>query len=159
MEFYILWAVLLVLQNAAFTWVSRARNSGSDWYHAIAAVFSNGIWLVATFFTFDKVFYAAITDGFTFEVFGAAVLYVVCTVSGSVYMGKFLRRFVERGKRQVGHYDDNESRIVQLEDQVRLIARLLERQIGAGVDRTALMQRLDELRAGEAVGTETEVEV
>jgi hypothetical protein len=39
----ILWFLLLVLQNAAFTWVSRARNSGSIGYHAIAAVFSNGI--------------------------------------------------------------------------------------------------------------------
>lgn len=158
MEFYVLWAILLVLQNAAFTWVSRARNSGSDLYHGIAAVFSNGIWLVATFFTFDKVFYAAITDGFTLEVGGASLLYVACTVSGSVYTGKFLRRFVERGKRQVGHYDDKEQRIVQLEDQVRLVARILERQVSGGVDRTALIQRLDELRAGKATGTETEAE-
>ena len=37
------WALLLVLQHAAFTWVSRARNSGSIGYHAIASVFSNGI--------------------------------------------------------------------------------------------------------------------
>lgn len=166
MEFYVLWAILLVLQNAAFTWVSRARNSGSDLYHGIAAVFSNGIWLVATFFTFDKVFYAAITDGFTLEVGGASLLYVACTVSGSVYIGnyignyigKFPRRFVERGKRQVGHYDDKEQRIVQLEDQVRLVARILERQVSGGVDRTALIQRLDELRAGKATGTETEAE-
>jgi len=45
----LLWFLLLVIQNAAFTWVSRARNSGSYGYHAIAAVFSNGIWFVSQF--------------------------------------------------------------------------------------------------------------
>lgn len=158
MEFYILWAVLLVLQNAAFTWVSRARNSGSDLYHGVAAVFSNGIWLFATFFTFEKVFFPAETTGFTLEVAGACVLYIATTVSGSVFMGKFLRRFVESGKRKVGHYDSNEQRITQLEDQVRLIARILERQVGPGNAAVALQQRIEELRAGEAVGTETEAE-
>ncbi len=113
--FYILWAFLLIMQNAAFTMVSRARNSGSDWYHAFAAVGSNGIWLLATFYTFDKVFYTAITEGFTLEVFGASMLYVVCTVTGSVFMGKFLRRFIERGKRQVGHYDAKEERLAAIE--------------------------------------------
>ncbi len=37
---------LVLLQNASFTLVSRARNSSSLLYHAIAAVFSNGIWLL-----------------------------------------------------------------------------------------------------------------
>lgn len=38
---------LVVLQNASFTLVSRARNSKSLWYHGIASVLSNGIWLLA----------------------------------------------------------------------------------------------------------------
>lgn len=38
--------LLTVLQNLSFTFVSRARNSKSLKYHAIAAVFSNGIWLL-----------------------------------------------------------------------------------------------------------------
>ncbi|MBT0556825.1 DUF1145 domain-containing protein [Riemerella anatipestifer] len=37
---------LVVLQNASFTLVSRARNSNSLAYNAIASVFSNGIWLL-----------------------------------------------------------------------------------------------------------------
>lgn len=37
---------LVVLQNASFTLVSRARNSQSIWYHTIASVLSNGIWLL-----------------------------------------------------------------------------------------------------------------
>ena len=37
---------LVVLQNASFTLVSRARNSHSLSYNAIASVLSNGIWLL-----------------------------------------------------------------------------------------------------------------
>lgn len=37
---------LVVLQNASFTLVSRARNSKSLWYHGIASVCSNGVWLL-----------------------------------------------------------------------------------------------------------------
>jgi hypothetical protein len=37
---------LVILQNASFTWVSRARNSPSIIHHTIAATFSNGIWLL-----------------------------------------------------------------------------------------------------------------
>jgi hypothetical protein len=37
---------LVLLQNASFTLVSRARNSKSLAYHAGAAVLSNGIWLL-----------------------------------------------------------------------------------------------------------------
>ena len=35
-----------ILQNASFTLVSRARNSDSILFHTIAAIFSNGIWLL-----------------------------------------------------------------------------------------------------------------
>lgn len=37
---------LVILQNASFTLVSRARNSNSILYHTIASVLSNGIWLL-----------------------------------------------------------------------------------------------------------------
>jgi hypothetical protein len=37
---------LVILQNASFTLVSRARNSSSLLYHTIASVLSNGIWLL-----------------------------------------------------------------------------------------------------------------
>lgn len=37
---------LVVLQNASFTLVSRARNSDSITFHTIASVLSNGIWLL-----------------------------------------------------------------------------------------------------------------
>ena len=97
------WALLLVAQNAAFTWVSRARNSGSDWYHAIAAVFSNGVWFAAIFFTFD--YLDRIQQGGVREALTFGGVYIAATVFGSVVAGKFLRRYFERGARRVGHYE------------------------------------------------------
>jgi hypothetical protein len=41
---YVLLFFVTILQNASFTLVSRARNSKSLLFHAIASVFSNGIW-------------------------------------------------------------------------------------------------------------------
>lgn len=46
-----MWAVislffLVLAQNASFTLVSRARNSKSLLYHGLAAIGSNGIWLL-----------------------------------------------------------------------------------------------------------------
>lgn len=48
---------LVILQNASFTLVSRARNSKSIMYHGIASVLSNGIWLLVirqVVMSFDK---------------------------------------------------------------------------------------------------------
>jgi hypothetical protein len=117
---YLFWALLLILQNASFTLVSRARNSGSDWYHAFAAVGSNGIWLIAFYLTYDKVFLKIGEQGIL-HALPAALTYVVCTVTGSVFMGKFSRRFLEKGKRQVGHYDANKARLDRLEADIEII--------------------------------------
>lgn len=38
--------LLVILQNASFTLVSRARNSKSIIYHTVASLLSNGIWLL-----------------------------------------------------------------------------------------------------------------
>jgi hypothetical protein len=35
-----------ILQNASFTLVSRARQTKSLWFHGIASVCSNGVWLL-----------------------------------------------------------------------------------------------------------------
>ena len=36
----------VILQNASFTLVSRARNSKSLMYHGVASVLSNGMWIL-----------------------------------------------------------------------------------------------------------------
>ncbi len=98
------WAALLVIQNASFTIVSRARNSGSDWYHAIASVFSNGIWFLSQTFLFVGLM--EIVRNASWGQWGVLLgVYVVFTVIGSVFAGRFARTYLEKGKRRVGHYE------------------------------------------------------
>lgn len=83
---------LVVLQNASFTWVSRARNSRSLPYHAIAAVFSNGIWLLVirqVVINFDNI--------------PVQVAYLLGAVTGSVLMHFISMNYLEKGKRKVGN--------------------------------------------------------
>ena len=70
---YISILFLAYVQNISFTMVSRARNRDSMLYHAVCAVFSNGLWfasmglLVANQLTWDL-----------------APFYIVGTISGSL---------------------------------------------------------------------------
>jgi hypothetical protein len=83
--------VLVVLQNASLTLVSRARNSSSIAYHAIAAVGSNGIWLLV----FRKMVMSI--DSTTLM-----LTYLVASVIGSVSMHYISMKYIEKGKRRVG---------------------------------------------------------
>lgn len=98
---WVLWAILLLLQNASFTMVSRARNSKSLWYHALASVGSNGIWFLSLGLAINKVTDAMKTGSWVLMA-GTAAFYTVFTVVGSVGMHHILMTHVERGKRQVG---------------------------------------------------------
>jgi hypothetical protein len=95
----LLWAMLLVVQTAAFTWVSRARNSGSYLYHAIASVFSNGIWFVSQFLMIAMVAWQKM-DLRTAVICG--LIYVVSTVTGAITMHWVAINYLEKGKRKVG---------------------------------------------------------
>jgi len=78
---------LVILQNAAFTLVSRARNSKSLLYHGIASVLSNGIWLL--------VIRQVVTN------FDKPILmwtYLVGSVIGSLGMHYVAMRFFEKKK-------------------------------------------------------------
>jgi hypothetical protein len=99
----LVWFFLLIFQSAAFTWVSRARNSGSLGYHAIASVFSNGIYfytnifliaLVANFWTDAR------QSEWTLVIYAA--IYISGTVTGAVLMHYVSLRWLESGKRKVG---------------------------------------------------------
>lgn len=98
---YVAWAALLILQNAAFTWVSRARNSGSLGYHALAAVASNGIWFASQFILIDQMV-RIIRHGSWGEALATGAFYSACTVAGSVGMHYVSLRWLETGKRRVG---------------------------------------------------------
>jgi hypothetical protein len=95
----VFWALLLILQNAAFTWVSRARNSGSLLYHGVASVFSNGIWFVSQFILIA----AVIRPGMTLrDIVLAGAIYIAATVTGSLLMHWISMKYLETGKRKVG---------------------------------------------------------
>jgi len=98
---WLIWGLLLLVQNAAFTMVSRARNSGSLVYHGTAAVFSNGVWFFAQFFVVD--IFLQVRDGASaYLLAGAAVFYITLTVLSSVTMHHILMSYIETGKRKVG---------------------------------------------------------
>lgn len=82
---------LTILQNASFTLVSRARNSSSLSFHAIAAVFSNGIWLL--------VIRNVVMNLTNWQLM---VAYLVGSVIGSVLMHYISMKYFEKGKRKVG---------------------------------------------------------
>ncbi len=98
---WIVWALVLFGQNAAHTWTSRARGSGSLWYHGVASVCSNGVWFVAQLFFLDK-FLEVRASGDQILLLIVAVFYVACTVAGSVGMHYLLLYHVERGRMRVG---------------------------------------------------------
>lgn len=94
-----LWALFLVVQNAAFTWVSRARNSGSYGYHAVASVCSNGVWFVTNLILITLVTYEGVTKA---ELIKLGLIYVTATTTGSVIMHWVSINYLEKGKRKVG---------------------------------------------------------
>lgn len=88
-----LWPIALLgfVQNIAFTFVSRGRNSGSLSYHLLASIFSNGIFATLLFYSIDMVAQAK-----SMPVPFLAV-YTLATMSGSIF-AHWLALCVERGK-------------------------------------------------------------
>lgn len=82
---------ITVLQNASFTLVSRARNSGSLGFHAAAAVLSNAVYLLVLRQVVQHL------DSTTL-----LMAYLAGSVAGSVAMHWLSMRFLERGTRAVG---------------------------------------------------------
>lgn len=75
-----------ILQNASFTLVSRARNSNSILFHALASVFSNGIWFIVV---------NQITKHDVNTVM-LGIVYTIAAVIGSVSMHYISMNFLEK---------------------------------------------------------------
>lgn len=99
--FWLTWAVFLVWQNYAFTYVSRARNSASLKSHVAAALQSNGVWFLQTLFVFGA--FKNILEGkFGIGMTACAVLYYTAfTMTGSIY-AHYRRLKKESGATAVG---------------------------------------------------------
>lgn len=78
---------LVILQNASFTLVSRARNSSSIWYHGIASVLSNGIWLL--------VIRQVVLN---LDNYAMMLTYLVGSVTGSIGMHYIAMKYFEKKK-------------------------------------------------------------
>ena len=76
---------LVILQNASFTLVSRARNSDSILFHAGASVASNGIWIMVM---------GKVITNFKDPVF--IVTYIVASVTGSILMHYISMKWLEK---------------------------------------------------------------
>lgn len=96
---WLIWGFLLIAQQAAQTGTSRARNTKSLTYNAIASVFSNGVWFASQFFIVNKLI--QVKDDPTKFIL-VLVFYITLTVTGSVGMHWYLmkleaRKHIERG--------------------------------------------------------------
>lgn len=78
---------LVVLQNASFTLVSRARNSSSLLYHTLASILSNGIWLL--------VIRQIVLN---LDNWILMLTYLIASVIGSVIMHYIAMKFFEKKK-------------------------------------------------------------
>lgn len=96
---YLTWGAILFAQNASFTLVSRARNSGSIGYHALASVASNGVWIASMYFVVDMLHAA---KGDPWRMLSVGLFYTACAALGATFMHWFSMRHLEKGRRRVG---------------------------------------------------------
>jgi len=95
------WAGVLFAQNYSFTYVSRARNSGSLSRHFKAAIFSNGSWIASQMLMLGPMFdYLTGRHGHLNQLIAASV-YTTFTVAGSL-VAHFVSKRTEKGAGAVG---------------------------------------------------------
>ena len=92
--------IVAFVQNMAFTWVSRSRNSGDPNYHRWAAIASNGIWFITTLLIWNQL-WLALTVGDWLKIALTGAVYVAATTEGSVLMMRILLK-TEKNKQKVG---------------------------------------------------------
>ena len=97
----LLWVVFLAIQNVSFTYVSRARNSGSLWRHVKAAIFSNGIWFVSQSILLGPMLeYLQGKHGHVWQAI-IGLIYTASTVGGGI-LAHYMALKTEKGKSAVG---------------------------------------------------------
>jgi hypothetical protein len=98
---WFIWAVILIAQNFAFTFVSRARNSGSLRRHVVASVASNGIWFTSQFIIFSKMYDLMTGKHGVVVAIATGLFYTGFTVLGAL-IGHHISLKTEKGKGAVG---------------------------------------------------------
>jgi hypothetical protein len=98
---WLYWAPVLIAQNFAFTFVSRARNSGSLKRHMIAGMASNGVWFFSQVIIFTKMFKMMTGQYGWLAALGTAIYYTAFTLAGSL-IAHYWSLSNEKGKSVVG---------------------------------------------------------
>lgn len=101
---YLLWAVFVMVQSAANTFTSRARNSGSYALHGIAARVSAMIWIAQQFVGLTIILDAIkqIHGGHYLVPVAIVLGYSEVSAFGAVVMHYIQRTYIEKGNRKVG---------------------------------------------------------
>lgn len=98
---WFIWSIVLFLQNFAFTYVSRARSSGSLLRHVKASFFSNGIWIFSQMIMLGPLFdYLQGKHGLVPQIH-VALQYTFTTMAGSIAAHYWALK-TEKGKTSVG---------------------------------------------------------
>lgn len=90
---WFIWGILLVLQNAAHTATSRARNSKGAkglWYNGIASIFSNGVWFASQFYIVNML--VNVKDNHSKFVL-VLIFYIILTAFGSVMSHHIMQKY------------------------------------------------------------------
>lgn len=103
--------VVAFIQNMAFTFSSRSRNSGDASYHRWAAIGSNGIWFITQVLIFQSIWKRVVEGDYWIVIIGG-IVYTIATSEGSVFMMQVMlgqskvkwlnKLFTEKNKRKVG---------------------------------------------------------
>jgi hypothetical protein len=91
--------VISFIQNMAFTWSSRSRNSGDPDYHRKASWASNGVYYITN--ALLTIYIVKQMSHGVLPMLASGVVYTLTTAEGSVFMMKKLLK-AEQGKRMVG---------------------------------------------------------
>ena len=102
MEILALITITSFIQNMAFTFSSRSRNSGDPIYHLKAAMISNGVWFLCHILIWSQI-WKSMTTGCWPDLVILGAVYTASTTLGSVYqMKRMIKR--EKGEKRVGAY-------------------------------------------------------
>lgn len=101
LNLWVTWGILLLVQQGSFTWVSRARNSGSPKYNFIASLFSNGSWWIGQAFAVGVIVKALQESNVLLFTLGGVYYTLLCAFA-SAGAQVILMKHVEKGKRKVG---------------------------------------------------------
>jgi hypothetical protein len=128
-------AILSYIQNMAFTWSSRSRQSNDPAYHRKASWASNGVYYITnallTFYIVKtQLWWMLLVQG---------IVYTLTTAEGSVHMMKVLLK-KEAGKRKVGNQFSPEEA-----ELIRKRALYVDTGDGIGTFTTAELVALKEL--------------